>query len=117
MGWVMLGAYCGEALLNRLRKRPVPGERQLWLVTAACFAASAINPNGLRVIEIMVKYRNSAIQAANLEWRYPIFWEPTAYSFVLFGSLAAMLIWRRRTRPAETPDQHDLYLAIRVLRI
>ena len=54
MGWVMLGAYCGEALIQRLRKRPVEGERQLWLVTIASFLASAINPNGFRVIEIML---------------------------------------------------------------
>jgi hypothetical protein len=25
MGWVMMGAYCGEALLQRLRKQPVEG--------------------------------------------------------------------------------------------
>jgi hypothetical protein len=101
MGWALLAAYCGEGLLNRLRKRPVPGERELWLVTAACFVASAINPNGLRVIEIMINYRGSAIQARNLEWQYPAFWEPSAYSFVLFGSLAMMLIRRRETRPAD----------------
>ena len=101
MGWALLGAYCGEALLQRLRERPVAGERELWLVTAACFAASAINPNGLRVIEIMLYYRGSAIQASNLEWQYPAFWEPSAYSLVLFGSLAVMLIRRRQTRPAD----------------
>jgi hypothetical protein len=101
MGWAMLGAYCGEALLNRLRKLPVPGERELWLVTAACFVASAINPNGLRVIEIMINYRGSTIQATNLEWQYPAFWEPSAYSFILFGSLIVMLIRRRQTRPAD----------------
>jgi hypothetical protein len=101
MGWAVLGAYCGEALLNRLRKLPVPGERELWLVTAACFVASAINPNGLRVIEIMINYRGSTIQASNLEWQYPAFWEPSSYSFVLFGSLIVMLIRRRQTRPAD----------------
>ena len=101
MGWVLIGAYCGEALYERLRKHPVPGERQLWLVAAACFAASAINPNGLRVIEIMLYYRGSTIQASNLEWQYPAFWEPSGYSFVLFGSLVVMLIRRRETRPAD----------------
>jgi len=101
MGWAVLGAYCGEALLNRLRKLPVPGERDLWLVTAACFVASAINPNGLRVIEIMINYRGSSIQASNLEWQYPAFWEPSAYSLVLFGSLIVMLIRHRHTRPAD----------------
>src|SRR5207248_3159323 len=41
MGWAMLGVYCGEALIQRLRKRPVERERELWLVAAACFIASA----------------------------------------------------------------------------
>ncbi|MBS1854502.1 MAG: hypothetical protein JST11_03980 [Acidobacteria bacterium] len=101
MGWAMIGAYCGEALLDRLRKRPVEGERQLWMVAVASFAASAINPNGLRVIEIMLNYRASGIQASNLEWQYPAFWEPSAYSFVLFGSLLVMLLRRRETRAAD----------------
>ena len=101
MGWVMLGAYCGEALIQRLRNRPVEGERQLWLVTIACFLASAINPNGLRVIQIMLLYRSSSIQSSNLEWQYPAFWEPSGYSLVLFGSLVAMLLSWRRTRPVD----------------
>jgi hypothetical protein len=102
MGWVMLGAYCGEALIQRLRQRPVEGERQLWLVTIASFLASAINPNGFRVIEIMLRYRASSIQASNLEWQYPAFWlPPYGYAVVLIGSLAAMLIARRRTRPVD----------------
>ena len=101
MGWAMLGVYCGEALIQRLRKRPVERERELWLVTAACFVASAINPSGLRVIEIMLYYRGSPIQSSNLEWQYPAFWEPSAYSFVLFGALIVMLIRHRHTRPAD----------------
>jgi hypothetical protein len=102
MGWVMLGAYCGEALIQRLRKRPVEGERQLWMVTIASFLASAINPNGFRVIEIMLLYRSSGIQSGNLEWQYPAFWlPPYSYGVVLIGSLAAMLLSWRRTRPVD----------------
>ena len=102
MGWAMLGVYCAEALYLRfIAKRPQAGERQLWLVTAACFAASAINPNGLRVIEIMLYYRGSTIQSSNLEWQYPAFWEPSAYSFVLFGALLVLLVRHRDTRPAD----------------
>jgi hypothetical protein len=102
MGWVMLGAYCGEALIQRLRKRPMENEKQLWMVTAACFFASALNPNGFRVIEIMLLYRSSPIQSSNLEWQYPAFWlPPYGYGVVLLGSLAAMLISRRKTRPVD----------------
>ncbi len=101
MGWAMVGAYCGEALIQRLRKQPVQGERQLWLVAVASFLASAINPNGFRVIEIMMYYRGSPLQSSNLEWQYPAFWEPSGYSLVLFGALAALLISWRRTRPVD----------------
>ena len=71
-------------------------------MTVACFLASAINPNGFRVIEIMLLYRSSGIQSSNLEWQYPAFWlPPYGYGLVLFGSLLAMLISWRRTRPVD----------------
>jgi hypothetical protein len=99
MGWVMIGAYCLEALIRRV---PWREQRQLWFVAGACFVASAINPNGLRVIEIMLKYRESGIQSRNIEWQYPAFWlPPYGYGFVLIGSLLMLLIARRRTRPVD----------------
>ena len=101
MGWVLLGAYCGEALLQRLRKQPVPGERELWIVSFACIAVSAINPNGLRAVQIVLAYRGSLIQTSNLEWHRPAFWEPSGYSLILFGSLALMLYSWRKTRPVD----------------
>jgi tetratricopeptide (TPR) repeat protein len=101
IGWLVFGAYCGEAVIERLRKRPVQNERQLWLVAIACLLVSGLNPNGFRVIQILFLYRSSAIQSENLEWQRPIFWEPGIYSFVLFGSLLALLLARRRTRPVD----------------
>ena len=101
IGWLVFGAYCGEAVIERLRKKPVGDERQLWLVALACFVASGLNPNGFRVIQILFLYRSSAIQSDNLEWQRPIFWEPGIYSFVLFGSLIALVLARRRTRPVD----------------
>jgi tetratricopeptide (TPR) repeat protein len=101
LGWLVLGAYCGEAAIERLRKRPVPNERQLWLVAAACFLVSGLNPNGFRVIQILFLYRSSGIQSENLEWQRPVFWQPDIYSLLLFGSLLALLLARRRTRPVD----------------
>jgi len=102
MGWVMMGAYCGEALLQRLRKLPVPGERQLWSVSIASILASALNPNGFRAVEIMFLYRGSSIQSSNVEWQYPAFWlPPYSYALVLLGPLAVMLLARRKTRPVD----------------
>jgi hypothetical protein len=100
MGWAIMGAYCAEALWDRLRKRPVPGEKELWLVTLASMAASAINPNGWRAIEVVLLYQGSTIQSSNLEWQRTAFWEPSAYSLVLFGSLIVMLMRRGETRLA-----------------
>jgi hypothetical protein len=111
LGWVIMGAYCAEAFIWRLQKKPVPGERQLWLMTVLCFLISGVNPNGFRVIQILFLYRNSPIQANNLEWQYPadlgLFaghwasWQPSPFSFVLFGALVALVIGRRRTRPVD----------------
>ncbi|HXB68404.1 MAG TPA: tetratricopeptide repeat protein [Candidatus Acidoferrales bacterium] len=101
LGWLVAGAYCGEAAIERLRKRPVPNERQLWLVAVACFLVSGLNPNGFRVIQILFLYRSSGIQSENLEWQRPVFWEPGIYSLLLFGSLLALVFARRRTRPVD----------------
>ncbi len=95
IGWLVFGAYCGEAVIERRK------DRQLWLVAAACFLVSGLNPNGFRVIQILFLYRSSGIQSENLEWQRPIFWEPGIYSLVLFGSLLALLLARRRTRPVD----------------
>src|SRR6266566_2528344 len=101
MGWLVFGAYCGEALIERLRKQPVPDERRLWLVAAACFLVSGLNPNGFGVIQVLSFYRSSGIQSDNLEWQRPIFMEPGMYSFVLFGALLTLILARRRTRPVD----------------
>jgi tetratricopeptide (TPR) repeat protein len=101
VGWVVFGAYCGEALIRRLRKNPVGNERQLWLAAAASFLVSGLNPNGFRVIQVLFFYRSSQIQLNNLEWQHPKFWEPSMYSFLLLGSLLTLLLARRRTRPVD----------------
>jgi tetratricopeptide (TPR) repeat protein len=101
MGWLLLGAYCGEALILRLRNKPAPNERRLWLVATASLLVSGLNPNGFRVFRILFLYRSSGIQSTILEWQRPLFWEPSMYSFLLFGSLVTLLLARRRTRPVD----------------
>jgi len=101
LGWVIMGAYCAEALILRWQKKPVAGERQLWLVTPLCFLISGLNPNGFRVIQILFFYRNSPLQASNLEWQYPAFWQPSPFSFLLFGTAVALAIGWGRTRPVD----------------
>jgi tetratricopeptide (TPR) repeat protein len=101
VGWLVCGAYGCEALIRRLRGKPVPDERRLWLVVAISLLASGLNPNGFRVIQVLSLYRSSGIQTNNLEWQRPMFWQPGMYSFLLFGSLLVLLLAHRRTRPVD----------------
>jgi tetratricopeptide (TPR) repeat protein len=100
-GWLLLGAYCAEAVFLRWRGRPVPRERELWLVAALSILASGLNPNGFGVVRVLWLYRMSGIQTNNLEWQRPMFWEPGIYSLLLFGAFLALLIAFRRARPVD----------------
>jgi tetratricopeptide (TPR) repeat protein len=100
-GWLLLGTYCGEALIYRVRGKEGWNDRQLWLAALASFVASGLNPNGFRVIRVLLLYRSSPIQMDNLEWQRPMFWEPGIYSFLLFGSLVVLILFRGRTRPVD----------------
>lgn len=84
LGWVVLAAYC-------LRK-----DRKIWLIAVLSVLASALNPNGFRILQVLWFYRQSTIQTNNLEWQRPIFWTPTIYSFLLFGSLLVLILARRK---------------------
>jgi tetratricopeptide (TPR) repeat protein len=101
LGWLVLAAWCADALIGRMRRKPVPKERNLWLAALGSLAASAVNPNGWRVLEVLLLYRSSGIQMDNLEWQRPIFWEPGIYSFLLFCPLIVLLLAWRRTRPVD----------------
>ena len=101
MGWVVLGVYCAEALYLRLRGRPPAYERQLWLASLAAILVSGLNPNGFRVIPVMIWYRKSIMQASLLEWQYPLPWPPSPFSVLLVCALAVLVWQRRRTRPAD----------------
>jgi hypothetical protein len=101
MGWVVLGAYCGEALFLRLRGKPPEGEKQLWMVAIASILASGLNPNGFRVIPVMIAYRKSLMQATLWEWQYPAPWPPSPFISLLAGALIIMIWARRRARPRD----------------
>ncbi len=83
LGWVACLAYAVNS-------------RKFWLPGAVAILASGLNPNGFRILPVLLSYRVSAIQTNNLEWQKPIFWNPGIFSFLLFGSLLLLLIsWRR----------------------
>jgi hypothetical protein len=103
--WIAVGAYCVEASWLRYRSRPRPAsttaERTLWLVLAACVLASAVNPNGYRVFQVLQYFRTSFLQSKLLEWQAPILWPPTVFSALLFAA-AGVLLWAyRRIRPSD----------------
>jgi hypothetical protein len=98
IGWVAVGAYCAEALFLRWRGRPVAGERRLWMVAAAAVAVSALNPNGLRVIQVLADYRRSPLQSTLIEWQRTNYWEVSAFNAVLYGALLTLLWARGKAR-------------------
>ena len=101
MGWVLLGAYCGEALFLRLRKQPPPDEKTLWAASLVAILASGLNPTYFNVVPGMFAYRQSLLQKSLKEWHSPDLWPPSWYSALLFAAAAVLLWARRRTRPSD----------------
>jgi hypothetical protein len=95
LGFVVLGTYCAESLWQR------HSDRMLWLVTAACVAISAINPNGLAIFRTLLEYRASYMQGRLLEWSRPPLWPPAAWSILLAAAFVLMLLQRSKVRLAD----------------
>ena len=101
MGWVVIGAYCGEDLYLRWRSGKIGKLSTLWLAGPLAILVSGLNPNYYRVLEVMRNYRLSPLQNQIWEWRKPIYWEVTPFTVLLFAGLA-VLLWRwRQARPAD----------------
>ena len=96
LGWVVLAAYCAEALVARLRNRSPAEARALWMWSAAAVLASGINPNGFRAVHVLLLYRSSAMQSYLLEWARPSLWPPPLFALLL-AAAAGTMVWARRT--------------------
>ena len=95
LGWVVLAAYSAEALWQRKK------ERALWAAAIAAFLASGINPNGFRVLQVLLYYRNSYETSRLLEWARPRWFTLSEFSLLLFGT-AILLLWaHRKVRPVD----------------
>jgi hypothetical protein len=101
LGWVAMGAYCGEALFERLRGKPPADEKPLWAFCLGSILISGLNPNRFRVLEVMQYYRQSPLQTNIWEWQYPKYWEITAFTILLYGALLVLLLRGRKARPAD----------------
>ncbi len=101
LGWVVLGAYALEAVVLRLRGKPTPDDRKLWVVCGVSVLLSGLNPNGFRILQILTLYRKSFLQSRLLEWAAPEWWPPHWYT-VLLALAALTMFWaRRRVRIAD----------------
>ena len=101
LGWVIMGAYCGEALVQRLRGKPPADEKQLWGLCLGAILISGLNPNGFHVLEVMRYYRASPMQSNIWEWQRPKYWELAPFTVLLYGALAVLALNWRRTRPVD----------------
>jgi len=95
LGWVVVAAYSAEALFQAWREQPLPGARRLWTAGAVAVLASGVNPNGFRILQILLYYRSSYMTSRLLEWAPPRLWPPGEFAVLLFGA-AALLLWAGR---------------------
>ena len=87
LGWVVLAAYIAGS----------PRERRLWIAALLSVAASFLNPNHWRIVEVLQLYRQSALTHALVEWKPPVLFRPPyVFDILLFGTaLALILAWRK----------------------
>lgn len=96
LGWAVLGAWSLEAVILR-QKDSV----RLWTVAAVSVLLSGLNPNGFRIVPVLLSYRKSFLTSTIAEWKPPSLWPPTAFSVLLILA-ALVLVWEwRRVRLAD----------------
>jgi hypothetical protein len=101
LGWLVMGAYCAEALWQRWRGKPPADEKMLWGASLAAILVSGLNPNFYRVLEVMRYYRQSSMQTQIWEWQYPKYWEISPFTVLLYGGVAVLALNWRRSRPVD----------------
>jgi hypothetical protein len=77
------------------------GDRSLWIVSALAILISGANPNGFRVVEVLLDYRKSVMQSQLWEWQHMSPWPPSMFSLVLAAGVVALLLAWRRARPVD----------------
>ena len=102
LGWIVSFAYSAEAFVERRRGRPVPDARRIWTASAAAVLATALNPNGYRVLEVLLRYRQGGLTSTLIEWRAPYLWGPPyAFDLLLYAAALVLLLAWRRVRIAD----------------
>lgn len=102
MGWVAMGAYCGESLFYRfILRKPQTDERRLWTMCLGAIAVSGLNPNFFNVIPVLRYYRESPMQSAIWEWQKPNYWELSPFTTLMYSTIALVVARWRKTRPVD----------------
>jgi hypothetical protein len=94
MSWILVGAFCAEALYQRLRGQPPAGEVRLWLASIATILVSLANPNGWNAITTILYFRHSHMLSVIAEWRPTVLWPPGGFVLLLVAG-ALVLLWIR----------------------
>ena len=89
LGWAVLAA----ALLAKPR-RPV----RSWALCVAAALIAGLNPNGFRVIPVLLNYRHSFLTSTLAEWRPAVLWPPSAFAILLLAGATVLIYARRRVR-------------------
>ncbi len=115
-GLALLGLGCAAPLLDARLGRPLsrseadtPRTRPWWrlvTLTAACAAATLLNPYGLRVYGVVLEYATQPGPYALLpELSAPAFRSPTDWTFLALGTYAVYVLGRRGR-----PSVYDLLI-------
>jgi hypothetical protein len=90
LGWVVLAAYCAEALWQRRHFR------RLAIWSAVAVLLSGVNPNGFRIVQVLAYYRASYLTGKLLEWARPPWFAWSEFTALWLGAALLMLwAWRR----------------------
>ncbi len=91
LGWLVLAAYCAEALWQRSSDA-----RRLCMVSAVSLLLSGANPNGFRILQVLLYYRASSLTKNLLEWARPALLVFNEFNILWIGAALLMLwAWRR----------------------
>ncbi|MGA2120056.1 MAG: hypothetical protein ABSH56_35640 [Bryobacteraceae bacterium] len=101
MSWILVGAFCAEALYQRLRGQPPAGELRLWLSSIATVLASLANPNGWNAVTTVLYFRHSKMLSVIAEWRPTVLWPPGGFMLLLVAGTAVLLWARGKARFAD----------------
>lgn len=94
LGWVVLGAYVAGSW-----HLPAQRRKTLWIAAAVSLLVSALNPNGWRVFEVLLNYRQSYLTGTLIEWKRPPLWGPPfTFDVLLYLAAAALLLNAKRVR-------------------